>query len=102
MCGIRQVDFTKQLICKMVPPLVTFLSAPLEVQWVALCSVNLKQANLLLNEMRVFFCKHNNLLYIKAKKLAIMIWLMSGNIDALLSELKGSIVVFWIKNSILK
>lgn len=92
MRGIRREDFTKQLVRKMAPPLVTLLSSPPEVQWVALRNVNLllqKRPDLLSNEMRVFFCKYNDPLYVKVEKLDIMVRLANdNNVDALLSELK--------------
>ncbi|KAG1759942.1 adaptin N terminal region-domain-containing protein [Suillus occidentalis] len=90
--NVRRDDLVKQLIRKMAPPLVTLLSSPPEVQWVALRNINLllqKRSDLLANEMRVFFCKYNDPLYVKIEKLDIMVRLASdGNVDALLSELK--------------
>ncbi|KIK14184.1 hypothetical protein PISMIDRAFT_17476 [Pisolithus microcarpus 441] len=92
MRGIRREDVTKQFVRKMAPPLVTLLSSPPEVQWVALRNVNLllqKRPDLLSNEMRVFFCKYNDPLYVKVEKLDIMVRLANdNNVDALLSELK--------------
>ncbi|KAJ6522843.1 adaptin N terminal region-domain-containing protein [Mycena vulgaris] len=85
-------DLIKQLIRKMAPPLVTLLSSPPEVQWVALRNINLllqKRPEILANEMRVFFCKYNDPLYVKIEKLDIMVRLAAeNNVDALLSELK--------------
>ncbi|KAG2746034.1 Adaptor protein complex beta subunit [Suillus brevipes Sb2] len=90
--NVRRDDLVKQLIRKMAPPLVTLLSSPPEVQWVALRNINLllqKRSDLLANEMRVFFCKYNDPLYVKIEKLDIMVRLASdSNVDALLSELK--------------
>ncbi|PPQ98468.1 hypothetical protein CVT26_013869 [Gymnopilus dilepis] len=92
MRGVRREDLTKQLIRKMAPPLVTLLSSPPEVQWVALRNINLllqKRPDVLSNEMRVFFCKYNDPLYVKVEKLDIMVRLANeNNVDALLSELK--------------
>ncbi|KAJ7583792.1 adaptin N terminal region-domain-containing protein [Mycena floridula] len=92
MRGVRREEFIKQLIRKMAPPLVTLLSSPPEVQWVALRNINLllqKRSDILSNEMRVFFCKYNDPLYVKIEKLDIMVRLASeNNVDALLSELK--------------
>ena len=89
---VRREDLTKQLVRKMAPPLVTLLSSPPEVQWVALRNINLllqKRPDILSNEMRVFFCKYNDPLYVKIEKLDIMVRLASeDNVDALLSELK--------------
>ncbi|KAI0052465.1 Adaptor protein complex beta subunit [Auriscalpium vulgare] len=92
MRGVRREDLTKQLVRKMAPPLVTLLSSPPEVQWVALRNINLllqKRSDILSNEMRVFFCKYNDPLYVKVEKLDIMVRLANdSNVDALLSELK--------------
>src|SRR5882757_10192775 len=89
---VRRDDLIKQLVRKMAPPLVTLLSSPPEVQWVALRNINLllqKQPGILQNEMRVFFCKYNDPLYVKVEKLEIMVRLANeSNIDPLLSELK--------------
>jgi AP-1 complex subunit beta-1 len=96
MHGIRREEFSKQFIRK-TPPLVTLdsLSSPPEVQWVTLRNVNLlpqKQLDLLSNEMRVFFCKYNDPLYIKVEKLDITVQLVNdNNDDAFLSELKESV-----------
>ncbi|KAH8102685.1 adaptin N terminal region-domain-containing protein [Cristinia sonorae] len=90
--GVRSENLIKQMIRKMAPPLVTLLSNPPEVQWVALRDINLllqKRPDILSSEMRVFFCKYNDPLYVKVEKLDIMVRLASeNNVDALLSELK--------------
>ncbi|KAH9976832.1 clathrin binding protein [Lactifluus volemus] len=92
MRNVSREDFNKQLIRKMAPPLVTLLSSPPEVQWIALRNINLllqKRSDILSNEMRVFFCKYNDPLYVKVEKLDIMVRLANeNNVDALLSELK--------------
>ena len=92
MRHVRREELTKQLVRKMAPPLVTLLSSPPEVQWVALRNINLllqKRPDILQNEMRVFFCKYNDPLYVKVEKLDIMVRLAGeSNVDALLSELK--------------
>lgn len=90
--NVTREDLGKQLIRKMAPPLVTLLSSPPEVQWVALRNINLllqKRPELLSSEIRVFFCKYNDPLYVKVEKLDIMVRLANDkNVDALLSELK--------------
>ncbi|KAL0952773.1 hypothetical protein HGRIS_007000 [Hohenbuehelia grisea] len=92
MRGIHREELIKQLVRKMAPPLVTLLSSPPEVQWVALRNINLllqKRPDILSNEMRVFFCKYNDPLYVKIEKLDIMVRLANdNNVDTLLSELK--------------
>ncbi|KAI9511229.1 Adaptor protein complex beta subunit [Russula earlei] len=92
MRNVTREEFNRQLIRKMAPPLVTLLSSPPEVQWIALRNINLllqKRSDILSNEMRVFFCKYNDPLYVKVEKLDIMVRLANdNNVDALLSELK--------------
>ncbi|KAF9526228.1 adaptin N terminal region-domain-containing protein [Crepidotus variabilis] len=92
MRKVHREEMTRQLVRKMAPPLVTLLSSPPEVQWVALRNINLllqKRPDILQNEMRVFFCKYNDPLYVKVEKVDIMVRLASeNNVDALLSELK--------------
>ncbi|KZT39767.1 Adaptor protein complex beta subunit [Sistotremastrum suecicum HHB10207 ss-3] len=92
MRHVHRPDLVKQLVRKMAPPLVTLLSAPPEVQWVALRNISLllqKRPDILQNEMRVFFCKYNDPSYVKVEKLDIMIKLAGdNNVDSLLSELK--------------
>ena len=104
MRKVRREELVKQLVRKMAPPLVTLLSSPPEVQWVALRNINLllqKRSDILSNEMRVFFCKYNDPLYVKVEKLDIMVRLAGeNNVDALLSELKEQ--VFYISAFFLK
>lgn len=92
MRGVSGDQLRRALVRKMAPPLVTLLSSPPEVQWVALRNINLllqKEPGALSNEMRVFFCKYNDPLYVKVEKLDIMVRLANeNNIDPLLSELK--------------
>lgn len=77
---------------KMAPPLVTLVSTPPEVQYVALRNIDLilqKQPDILSKELRVFFIKYNDPAYIKFEKLEIMVRLANDkNVDQLLAELK--------------
>lgn len=92
MRGVTGEQSRRALVRKMAPPLVTLLSSPPEVQWVALRNINLllqKEPGVLSSEMRVFFCKYNDPLYVKVEKLDIMVRLGNEhNVDPLLSELK--------------
>ncbi|WVF66334.1 hypothetical protein IAT40_001074 [Kwoniella sp. CBS 6097] len=92
MKNVTRDDLLKSLTRKMAPPLVTLISSPPEVQWVALRNINLllqKRPEILANEMRVFFCKYNDPPYVKVEKLDIMVRLASEkNVDTLLGELK--------------
>lgn len=85
-------DFVVNLSKKLAPPLVTLLSSEAEVQYVALRNINLivqKRPDILKNEMKVFFVKYNDPIYVKLEKLDIMIRLANqSNIAQVLSELK--------------
>ena len=77
---------------KLAPPLVTLLSAEPEIQYVALRCINLvvqKSPEILSHEVRVFFCKYNDPIYVKVEKLDIMVRLANEeNIDQVLLEFK--------------
>lgn len=77
---------------KMAPSLVTLISCPPELQFVALRNISLllqNNADILSKEIRVFFCKYNDPPYVKNEKLNIMIMLANdSNTDQLLMELK--------------
>lgn len=85
-------EYEAGLLKKMTPPLVSLLSSEPEIQCVALRNIHLilqKRPNLLAQEMRVFFTKYNDPLYVKIEKLQVMIRLCSDeNVDQVLSELK--------------
>ncbi|XP_072024601.1 AP-1 complex subunit beta-1-like isoform X1 [Amphiura filiformis] len=85
-------EYITTLTKKLAPPLVTLLSAEPEVQYVALRNINLivqKRSDILKQEMKVFFVKYNDPIYVKLEKLDIMIRLASqGNIAQVLAELK--------------
>lgn len=77
---------------KLAPPLVTLLSAEPEIQYVALRNINLivqKYPDILSKEVRVFFCKYNDPVYVKMEKLDVMMKLVSvSNVDQVLLEFK--------------
>lgn len=85
-------DAVTLLIKKLSPPLVTLLSAEPEIQYVALRNINLivqKRPEILKHEMKVFFVKYNDPIYVKLEKLDIMIRLTNqANIAQVLAELK--------------
>ncbi|MCP9257594.1 AP-2 complex subunit beta [Dirofilaria immitis] len=85
-------EFIGQLTKKLAPPMVTLLSAEPEIQYVALRNINLivqKRPDILKQEMKVFFVKYNDPIYVKMEKLDIMIRLaQQNNINQVLSELK--------------
>eukprot|EP00158_Paraphelidium_tribonemae_P007633 Partr_v1_DN28307_c1_g1_i2_m79180 putative Adaptor-related protein complex len=77
---------------KLAPPLVTLTSGEPELQYVALRNIILivqKRPEILKNDMKVFFCKYNDPIYVKLSKLEIMFHLANANnVDMMLSELK--------------
>lgn len=85
-------DFMTTLMKKLAPPLVTLLSAEPEIQYVALRNINIivqKRPEILKHEMKVFFVKYNDPIYVKLEKLDIMIRLTNqANIAQVLAELK--------------
>uniref|UniRef100_A0A0K0ED89 AP complex subunit beta n=1 Tax=Strongyloides stercoralis TaxID=6248 RepID=A0A0K0ED89_STRER len=85
-------EFINQLTKKLAPPMITLLSAEPEIQYVALRNINLivqKRPDILKQEMKVFFVKYNDPIYVKMEKLDIMIRLaQQNNIAQVLSELK--------------
>ncbi|CAF1443938.1 unnamed protein product [Rotaria sp. Silwood1] len=85
-------EFVQNLYRKLAPPLVTLLSTEPEIQYVALRNINLivqKRSDILKNEMKVFFVKYNDPIYVKLEKLDIMIRLTNAtNIAQVLAELK--------------
>jgi AP-1 complex subunit beta-1 len=68
------------------------LSEEAEIQYVALRNINLilqKRPDILALEIRIFFTKYNDPLYVKLEKLEVIIKLCSErNIDQVLSELR--------------
>jgi AP-1 complex subunit beta-1 len=89
---IDNEELQKVLIRKLAPPLVTLLSAEPEIQYVALRNIHLivqKRPDILSNEVRVFFCKYNDPIYVKMEKLEIMIKLCAEkNVEQVLMEFK--------------
>lgn len=77
---------------KLSPPLVTLLSKPPEVQYLALRNAILilqKRPEVLRNDIRVFFCKYNDPIYVKVTKLELIFMLATKeNISVVLAELR--------------
>ena len=94
--GGANQESIRALTRKLAPPLVTLLNSEPEIQYVALRNINLivqKRPSILENEIKVFFCKYNDPIYVKLEKLEIMIKLASDTgthvtIDQVLLELK--------------
>lgn len=92
MGGGANAEAIRALTRKLAPPLVTLLNSEPEIQYVALRNINLivqKRPSILENEIKVFFCKYNDPIYVKMEKLEIIIKLVNErNIDQVLLELK--------------
>ncbi|KAH8064417.1 hypothetical protein JL722_1286 [Aureococcus anophagefferens] len=77
---------------KKLAPLVTLVNGEPEMCYVALRNINLivqRDRRILENEIKVFFCKYNDPIYVKLEKLEIMIRLVSEkNVDQVLLEFK--------------
>ncbi|ELP84876.1 AP-2 complex subunit beta-1, putative [Entamoeba invadens IP1] len=77
---------------KIAPPLGTLMSASkaFEIQYVALRNIRLilqKCKELLVNDVKIFYCKYNDPLYIKVEKLEIIVALANkDNIKEILAE----------------
>uniref|UniRef100_A0A7S2WFD7 AP complex subunit beta n=2 Tax=Rhizochromulina marina TaxID=1034831 RepID=A0A7S2WFD7_9STRA len=89
---ITSEDTVRQLSRKLAPPLVTLLNSEAEIQFVALRNINLivqKRPQILEHEIKVFFCKYNDPIYVKMEKLEIIIRLVNErNIEQVLLEFK--------------
>lgn len=77
---------------KLSPPLVTLLSKGPEVQYLALRNALLilqRRPEVLRNDIRVFFCKYNDPIYVKVTKLELIFMLATQkNIQEVLTELR--------------
>eukprot|EP00607_Mallomonas_marina_P007561 CAMPEP_0182418690 /NCGR_PEP_ID=MMETSP1167-20130531/3057_1 /TAXON_ID=2988 /ORGANISM="Mallomonas Sp, Strain CCMP3275" /LENGTH=873 /DNA_ID=CAMNT_0024593001 /DNA_START=220 /DNA_END=2841 /DNA_ORIENTATION=+ len=92
MDSVTNQETQRNLTRKLAPPLVTLLNSEPEIQYVALRNTNLivqKRPRILEHEIKVFFCKYNDPIYVKMEKLEIIIRLASErNIDQVLLEFK--------------
>ncbi|KAI6712056.1 hypothetical protein JHW43_005413 [Diplocarpon mali] len=88
-CDQKQIS----LLCrKLSPPLVTLLAKGPEVQYLALRNALLilqRRPEVLRNDIRVFFCKYNDPIYVKVTKLELIFMLATeDNIEEVLTELR--------------
>lgn len=92
MSFMQNENEVRQLSKKMAAPLVTLLSSEPEIQYVALRNIDIivqKYPTILSRDMKMFFCKYNDPIYVKLEKLEIMIKLaIDENIEAVLMEFK--------------
>jgi AP-2 complex subunit beta-1 len=81
-----------QLSRKLSPPLVTLLAKGSEIQYLALRNAILilqRRPEVLRNNIRVFFCKYNDPIYVKVTKLELIFMLADkDNITVVLTELR--------------
>ena len=81
-----------QLSKKLSPPLVTLLAKGPEIQYLALRNAILilqRRPEVLRNDIRVFFCKYNDPIYVKVTKLELIFMLANeNNISVVLTELR--------------
>ncbi|KOS18247.1 AP-1 complex subunit beta [Escovopsis weberi] len=77
---------------KLSPPLVTLLAKGPEVQYLTLRNALLilqRRPEVLRNDIRVFFCKYNDPIYVKVTKLELIFMLANEkNIEEVLTELR--------------
>lgn len=77
---------------KLSPPLVTLLSKSPEIQYLALRNALLilqRRPEILRNDIRVFFCKYNDPIFVKVTKLELLFMLATEkNIKEVLTELR--------------
>ena len=77
---------------KLSPPLVTLLVKGPEIQYLALRNALLilqRRPEVLHNDIRVFFCKYNDPIYVKVTKLELIFMLATEkNITEVLAELR--------------
>ncbi|CAE7175142.1 hypothetical protein P3342_007912 [Pyrenophora teres f. teres] len=88
---IRDQKVVTSLCNKLSPPLVTLLSKGPEIQYLALRNALLilqRRPEVLRNDIRVFFCKYNDPIYVKVTKLELIFMLATErNIKEVLTEL---------------
>mmetsp|Transcript_42195 Transcript_42195/g.126217 ORF Transcript_42195/g.126217 Transcript_42195/m.126217 type:complete len:906 (+) Transcript_42195:120-2837(+) len=89
---VDNTEVNRMLAKKLNPPLVTLLSSEPETQYVSLRNIRLivqKRPGILANDVKMFFCKYNDPVYLKLEKVDIMVMLVSEkNFDQVLLELK--------------
>eukprot|EP01134_Creolimax_fragrantissima_P004592 CFRG4592T1 len=89
---VNNPAYSEMLVRKLGPPMVTLLSLGDEIKYVALRNISLilqKWPTALQNELKVFFVKYNDPIYVKMQKLDIIVRLTKeSNITQVLNELR--------------
>ena len=80
------------VVKKLAAPLITLLSCEAEIQYVSLRNINFilqKQPTIFESNVKVFFCKFNDPLYVKLEKIEILIKVAEDkNAEVVLNELQ--------------
>lgn len=92
LCNYIEDEKQVTALCrKLSPPLVTLLAKGPEIQYLALRNALLilqRRPEVLRNDIRVFFCKYNDPIYVKVTKLELIFMLATeANISEVLAEL---------------
>ena len=106
---LGSVDLVRSNCRKLTAPLITLLaeSSEPEIQYVALRNISLimsKYPSVLSGEVKFFFCKYNDPVYVKLEKLEAIVQLVSEkNADSILTELKeyaGEVDVEFVRKAV--
>lgn len=80
------------MVKKLAAPLVTLLSCEPEIQYIALRNISFiiqKEPSIFEGNVKVFFCKFNDPLYLKLEKVEILVKVTEEkNAEAVLNELQ--------------
>ncbi|KAJ2594339.1 hypothetical protein H4R99_005826, partial [Coemansia sp. RSA 1722] len=88
---VAQTDALEPILRKLSPPLVTLLTSGPEVQYITLRNIQLllqRWPTILQNQLRAFFCKYDDPIYVKLAKLEVILSLTTEeNARVVLTEL---------------
>ncbi|KAJ1720990.1 hypothetical protein LPJ53_004423 [Coemansia erecta] len=88
---VAQTETLEPILRKLSPPLVTLLAAGPEVQYITLRNIQLllqRWPTILQNQLRAFFCKYDDPIYVKLAKLEVILSLTTEeNARVVLTEL---------------
>ncbi len=92
-CIIKSMKHKEKYCKKLCQPFLTLISSPPEIQYVALRNIDLiiqKYPKIFENDIRMFFIKYNDEIYIKKQKLEILIKLTTiKNVNIILKNLNN-------------
>ncbi|KAJ2853214.1 hypothetical protein J3B02_003247, partial [Coemansia erecta] len=88
---VAQTEILEPILRKLSPPLVTLLASGPEVQYITLRNIQLllqRWPTILQNQLRAFFCKYDDPIYVKLAKLEVILSLTTEeNARVVLTEL---------------